>query len=235
MKNKFLEQKERGDTILFTDLLEEIPGDDIMLELFPDQDRPGRPLLTQRDLEILNLHFDKVAYRDIAEKMGLTVGQVSRNLQKVKHVLDNSMPSYVCVNMPLLNPRHYAKNLRVLSERQQDVWVLYARGESRRHIAEKLGITPNAVTEHLHHADRRFREYDRYCDALERNQENADLALTRGEVKIIIKALTLYEQELERGHYSSIRADWTGRLPWETQVVAGLYEKAQISLYGKPL
>ena len=37
MKNKFLEQKERGETILFTELLKEIPDDDILLELLSDQ------------------------------------------------------------------------------------------------------------------------------------------------------------------------------------------------------
>ena len=45
MKNKFLEQKERGETILFTELLKEIPDDDILLELLPDQTRSGHQLV----------------------------------------------------------------------------------------------------------------------------------------------------------------------------------------------
>ncbi|MCI9507930.1 MAG: hypothetical protein HFF62_15440 [Oscillospiraceae bacterium] len=230
MKNKFLEQKERGETILFTELLKEIPDDDILLELFPDQTQPGRQMVTRRELQILNLHLDTVSYRDIAEKMSLTIGQVAKILQKVKRILENDMSPCVSVNMPLLNPRHYAEKLDVLSERQQDVWVLYAQGESRQRIAEKLSISPSAVTAHLRHADRRFREHDRYCAALERNQEAAFLPVTRGEVKIIIKALKLYEQELERGHSFNIRTDFTGKLPWETQIVANLCEKAQAAI-----
>lgn len=235
MKSKFLEQRDRGETILFTDLLKEIPGNDILLELFPDQDRPGHQLLTQRDLEILKLRLAKVTQKDIAEQLGITLGLVGRCIRKVKRFIAHDIPPYISVNIPLLNPRHYAEDLSVLSKRQQDVWTLYALGESRRHIAEKLNITTNAVTQHLNHAARRFREHDQYCAVLERNQESVDLPLTRGEVKVIIKALATYKKELERDHIHTVGSDFWGRLPWETQLVAGLYEKAQTSIYGTPL
>ena len=118
MKNKFLEQKERGETILFTELLKEIPDDDILLELLPDQTRSGHQLVSRRELEVLKLHLDTVSYKDIAEKMGLTIGQVAKDLRKAKRILENGISPCVSVNMSLLNPRHYAENL--------DPWLISA-------------------------------------------------------------------------------------------------------------
>lgn len=38
------------------------------------------------------------------------------------------------------------KNLDALSKRQREVWELLEQGQSRKQIAEKLGISYNAVT-----------------------------------------------------------------------------------------
>ena len=63
------------------------------------------------------------------------------------------------------------EKLAFLSERQREAWLLSAQGLTRKEIAEKLGITYNAVEERIHHAERKFREYDRSCAAKKRNQE----------------------------------------------------------------
>lgn len=87
--------------------------------------------------------------------------------------------------------------------------------------------------EHILHAERRFREYERYCAVEKRNQEPAVLSpLTRDEVKIILAALDMYERELEREIAHRRNTDWVGRLPFEANIVADLYDKAQKAIYG---
>ena len=234
--NKFLEQKERGEPILFTELLKEIPCDDVLLELFSDGSQPQHPLLTRHELEIMKLRLKGTPYKTIANQLNITCEQISRLVQKIKKFLaEGSLPSYVFVNIPLLNPCGYTERIDILSKRQLDVWTLYAQGESRKSIAQKVGITPGAVTQHIHNADRRFREHDKYCAAEKRNLEPANLSLTRGEVKVIMKSLKVYEDHLERGIIRRVGSDYVGKLPVETIIVSDLYEKAQIAIYGEAL
>lgn len=127
------------------------------------------------------------------------------------------------------------KNLDALSKRQREVWELLEQGQSRKQIAEKLGISYNAVTEHIRHAERRFREYEQYCAAVERSKEPAFLPLTRGEVSIIIQALEVYGKELEAGIVHRVDSDWSGKLPYKAKAAAAIYDKAQAALYGKPV
>ena len=59
--------------------------------------------------------------------------------------------------------------------------------------------------------------------------------MTRGEVKIIIEVLALYKRELEQDITRRTGDDWIGKLPYESQIVADLYDKSQTVIYGKPL
>lgn len=53
------------------------------------------------------------------------------------------------------------RDLSILTERQREVCIRKESGMETRQIAEELGITPNMVRQHLNHAERRFREFDR--------------------------------------------------------------------------
>lgn len=58
MENNFLEQKRKGEKILFSELLAAPPSDDVLIELFPNTLTPNRPLVTQRGLEVLKLRLE---------------------------------------------------------------------------------------------------------------------------------------------------------------------------------
>lgn len=126
------------------------------------------------------------------------------------------------------------RRLAILTRCQRDVWELYDQGLTRKKIAEKLGITYGAVRQHLRLAERRFDEYDRLCALEEKNQQPVSFPLTRGEVKLIIDALWAYEQQFEKGVHKPVNVDWAGRLPVETKLIADLYERAQVAIYGRP-
>ena len=51
--DRFLALIERGETILFSELLAEIPSDDVLRVLFPPQKRTWKQLATKRGMEVL--------------------------------------------------------------------------------------------------------------------------------------------------------------------------------------
>lgn len=351
--NKFLEVKERGETILFSELLKDIPPDYVLLDLFPSKYNPAHLRVSHSALEVLKLRLKGFTQSEIAGQLGLSPSQVASRSKDVKNTLYMDVPSYFRIDIPALGkilnvpieltgykllsellrdmpsdeelmrlfiergatrggklklaptnkdlqllqmktqkqsydsigkamgmepkevrhqisltlhrisrdlqirldiPELYKswmpspqpeqvkdpelekkKRLSVLSDRQREVWELYEQGKNRSQIAKLLGISPSVVADHIRHVERRFREYDHYCAVEERNKEPASLSLTRGEVKIIIEALALYERELERDTVRRTGDDWIGKLPYECQIVADLYDKAQTVIYGKPI
>ena len=72
-----------------------------------------------------------------------------------------------------------------LTERQRDVYLLREKGMSGPAIARQLGITQNAVYQHLHYIERSLKQFDAYQDTKERNLEPISIPLKRGEVKLI--------------------------------------------------
>ncbi|NBI11524.1 hypothetical protein D1641_16160 [Colidextribacter sp. OB.20] len=351
--NKFLEMKERGETILFSDLLEDIPPNYVLVDLFPNKCNPAHLSVSRSALEVLKLRLKGFTQLEIAEQLGLSPSQVASRAKDVKNTLYMDVPSYFRIDIPALGKilnvpieltgykllsellrdmpsdeelmrlfiergatrggklklaptnkdlqllqmrtqkqsydsigkamgmepkevRHQIsltlhrisrdlqieldipelfkprmpspqpeqvkdpelekeKRLSILSDCQREVWELYEQGKNKSQIAKLLGKSYSVVAEHIRSAERRFREYDHYCAVEERNKERAFLSLTRGEVKIIIKALALYERELEQDITRRTGDDWIGKLPYECQIVADLYDKAQTVIYGKPI
>ena len=70
--NRFLELKECGGTVLFSELLTQIPPDDVLVELLPDPYSPRKPLVTRRGLEVLKLRLDGLRLPEIEERLGLS-------------------------------------------------------------------------------------------------------------------------------------------------------------------
>lgn len=176
-----------------------------------------------------------MAPKEVRHQISLVLRRISRNLQ-----IELDIPELYKPRMPSPQPEQVKdpelekkKRLSVLSDRQREVWELYEQGKNRSQIAKLLGISYSVVADHIRHVERRFREYDHYCAVEERNKEPASLSLTRGEVKIIIEALALYERELEQDIMRRTGDDWIGKLPYESQIVADLYDKAQTVIYGK--
>lgn len=98
--NGLLEIKERGGTILFSELLKEIPPDEILADLLPHTLDPKRPIITQRGLEVLRLRLTGLRQQEIAERLGLTLGQVSRASRMMSFL--HHVPSYIDIDVPAL-------------------------------------------------------------------------------------------------------------------------------------
>lgn len=117
------------------------------------------------------------------------------------------------------------KRIDCLTERQRDVYLLREKGMSGPAIARQLGITQNAVYQHIHHYERRLKQFDAYQDAKERNLEPISIPLTRGEAKLIVRALAEYRRRIQSTVVQNIKSDWLGRVPYEYQLTDMLAEK----------
>ncbi len=127
------------------------------------------------------------------------------------------------------------KKMETLTPKQREAVELREQGMTLKQVAEQMGVSYNAAREHLHRAERRFREYDQYMAAEQRNQEPVELTLSRGEVKLVLDALRVLENKYEKEVVRSIKTDWRAKLPYESKVIADLYDRLQIIVYGKPM
>lgn len=127
------------------------------------------------------------------------------------------------------------QDLSILTERQKTAWELRERGMTYAAIAKEMGITSTAVRTHIVNAERRFREYEYFNDAKEKNAELLTLDMTRGEVKLLVDALLNYEKELLAEAHLNVKTDWKGRIPYRGQVAATLLYKLQETAYGQVL
>lgn len=229
-----------------------MPSDEELMDLFMARRnlKGGKRDLapTNRDLQLLKMRAQKQSYNDISEEMDMKPEEVRHQISLTLRRITRDLQ--IKLDVPeLYKPREHSaqpaqvetpeikeeKRLSILSERQREVWRLHMQGKSKSQIAKELEITYNAVSEHIRHVERKFREYDQYCSAQERNEESVFLPLTRGEVKIIIQALDVYENRLEHDVVQRKGSDWIGKLPVQSKIIADLYDKAQTAIYGKPL
>ena len=127
------------------------------------------------------------------------------------------------------------KKLDALTPKQRTAVQLKEKGLTIKQVAAAMGVTYNAAREHLRHAERRFREYEEYMAVEKRNLEPADLQLTRGEVKLIMEALRFLEREYEKSVVKNVKSDWRGKLPYESNVIADLYDRMQEVIYGRSI
>lgn len=123
--NKFLEIKERGETILFSELLKDIPPDHILIDLFPNKRNPVRLLVSHAELEVLSLRLKGFTQAEIAEQLGITPGQVAYRSKEVTNALYMKLPPYICVDIPALRrilrvPRELT-GYKLLSELLRDM------------------------------------------------------------------------------------------------------------------
>lgn len=87
-------------------------------------------------------------------------------------------------------------DLSILTEKQRQAWELRQKGLSYRKIGEEMGISTNAATTHVHNAERRFRQWEKYNAIEQQNNEIVPVELTRGEVKLLVLALHTEQQRM---------------------------------------
>lgn len=122
-------------------------------------------------------------------------------------------------------------DLSFLTDRQKQVYLLRSAGVKFKDIATTLGISQEAARQHAHHAERRFREKERYDAMAKRNNEVIDLPITRGELKMAIQGLREVEKEMMK--HKRPKDDWWGSFPYEHHIITTFIEKAENYLYPK--
>ena len=66
--------------ILFSELLADIPSDEVLAELFPDPYRPQKALATHSGLEVLKLSLEGLNTAQTAERLHMTLSQADHRL-----------------------------------------------------------------------------------------------------------------------------------------------------------
>ncbi|NCE65096.1 hypothetical protein D1159_11045 [Pseudoflavonifractor sp. 524-17] len=127
--DRFLAMKEHGETILFSELLAELPSDDVLRVLFPPQKKTWKQLATRRGLEVLKLHLNGLHQPEIADRLGLTPGQAAYAFVEIKNCLYKRIPPYIDVDIPPLRkilglePQKRAGYSEETAEEKQDLGV----------------------------------------------------------------------------------------------------------------
>lgn len=123
--------------------------------------------------------------------------------------------------------------LLILTEQQKTAYHMRLQGLSFLKIAQRMGVSASVVRRHFLAAQRRLREYEAYHREQAQNDLPVELPLTRGELDIVLTALGLLERKLiAKAGGANVQRDFCGSLPYQAQIVAALYERAQIALYG---
>ena len=125
------------------------------------------------------------------------------------------------------------RDVSCLTNRQREAYKLRAQGLTYQAIGEQLGITMNAARQLCIHAERRFCEYTRYQKIAERNLESVTMDFTRGELKIIMEALTHMERAMSSHAIFKVNSMWEERLPYEARIIVDVYRKAAKVIYGE--
>ena len=98
----FFEKIEKGETILFSEILERIPSDEVLLKLFPDPYSYGKSSITHFGLRVLKLRLQGLKLTQIAETLQTTKGRVGYWSQMTMNSLYNFVPHHVAVDIPAL-------------------------------------------------------------------------------------------------------------------------------------
>lgn len=98
--DNLISRKNRGEVILFSELLKEMPSDEILAELFPDPYKSAHPLATQAQFQVLKLRFDGLKQPQIAVALQITQSQVAYRSMQIVNNLRNRVPSYIDVDIP---------------------------------------------------------------------------------------------------------------------------------------
>ena len=125
------------------------------------------------------------------------------------------------------------EKMSVLTKRQQEAYLLRIEGMTYARIGRELNISASAATQLIHHAERRFREYDRYMDARERNTMPVDFPITRGELLLALSGLRLLQDEVGKEYNRITSQDWRARLPYKYTRIEELKERIQRAIYGE--
>lgn len=126
-------------------------------------------------------------------------------------------------------------DISVLTERQRMAYTLRQQGLTYAKVGEAMGISSSGAERNIKAAERRLRECAAYHAWQKRNDEPAELPLTRGELRLVLRGLQMVEKEIGKSVNAwNCRTGWKGRLPYEARILAGVLRRAHTTLYGTP-
>lgn len=97
-----LKKAEKGETILFSEILGRIPSDEVLLKLFPDPYSQEKSSITHFGLRVLELRLQGLKLAQIAEMLQTTRSRVGYWSQMTMNSLYTFIPSNIVVDIPIL-------------------------------------------------------------------------------------------------------------------------------------
>lgn len=124
------------------------------------------------------------------------------------------------------------QNLSILTEKQKTAYLLRQEGLTYKAVAEKMGISSSAASQHIKTAERRFREYEHLQAREKWKKEEVSIEITRIELEAVIWCLKWIEDRLTQRGGPHKNPDWREQLPFAIEPVNELFYKVQEAIYG---
>ena len=100
--DQLLEKAAHGEAIHFSDLLRNIPSDDILSKLFFNPKHPVNNGISKFGLEVLNLRLEGFKLSEIADKLQASISQVAYWSRRTRNCLLTGVPNYIDIDIPAL-------------------------------------------------------------------------------------------------------------------------------------
>ena len=100
MENVFLSQKANGEKILFSELLENPPSDDVLIDLF-SYSRGGKPYISQYELEVLQMRLEGLTDQEVGEILNISSTAVNTRFRNTCEKLTSGfIQDYIEIDVP---------------------------------------------------------------------------------------------------------------------------------------
>ena len=100
MENIFLRRKANGEKIVFSELLENPPSDDVLIDLF-SYSRGGKPYISQYELKVLKLRLDGLTAQEVGEILNISSTVVSTRFRNTCEKLTREfILDYIEIDVP---------------------------------------------------------------------------------------------------------------------------------------
>lgn len=123
--DQLLEKASHGEAIHFSELLRDIPSDEILAKLFFNPEHPENNGVSQFGLEVLKLRLERYKLSEIADRLRTPASKVAYWSRKTRNCLLKGVPDCIDVDIPalrrLLHIRQTITGYTKLSELLQEL------------------------------------------------------------------------------------------------------------------
>ena len=100
--DQLLEKASHGEAIHFSELLRDIPSDEILAKLFFNPEHPENNGVSQFGLEVLKLRLEGYKLSEIADRLRTPASKVAYWSRKTRNCLLKGVPDCIDVEIPAL-------------------------------------------------------------------------------------------------------------------------------------